>query len=349
MIKSVLVTGGAGYIGAHTAKALHDQGLRPVVFDNLSSGHAEAVRWGPMVRGDIRDPDAVRAAVHEYDCKAAIHFASLIEVGRSVTRPDLFYDINVAGTMSLLNALKDTAVERLVFSSSAAVYGQAGVGPLDLLHEELPKDPSSPYGDTKLACERMIATYCRAFGLSAVALRYFNAAGTDPSGLIGEAHDPETHLIPLAIKAALGTGKPLTVFGADFSTPDGSCLRDYIHVNDLGAAHIAALQVDLPAGAFEAVNVGVGEGRSVFEVIAAVSRAVGRPVPHEIGGRRAGDPPSLVANPGRARMLLDWEARCSGLDRIVADAVAWHRRPAYGPGHTAVAAPIRAMPAAVLS
>ena len=335
MIKSVLVTGGAGYIGAHTAKALHEQGLLPVVFDNLSSGYPEAVRWGPLVRGDIRDADAVRAAVREYDCKAAIHFASLIEVGRSMTRPDLFYDINVAGTLSLLNALKDTAVERLVFSSSAAVYGQTGLAPLELLHEALPKDPSSPYGDTKLACERLIAAYCRAFGLSAVALRYFNAAGADPSGLIGEAHEPETHLIPLAINAALGVGKPLTVFGADFDTPDGSCLRDYIHVNDLGAAHLAALQAPLPDGGFEAVNVGAGEGCSVLEVIAAVSRELGRPVPHQIGDRRAGDPASLVANPARARALLDWQARCSGLDNIVRDAAAWHRAPAYGPGRTA--------------
>jgi UDP-glucose-4-epimerase GalE len=329
---AVLVTGGAGYIGSHTAKALYEQGFLPVVFDNLSSGYFEAVRWGPFVHGDIRDGLALREAIQDHNIQAAIHFASLIEVGRSVARPDLFYDTNVTGTASLLTALKDCGVGRLVFSSTAAVYGQAGGSPLDLLREDLPKDPTSPYGDTKLACERMIANYCRAFGMSAVALRYFNAAGADASGLIGEAHEPETHLIPLAIAAALGRGKPLTVFGDDFPTPDGSCLRDYIHVNDLAAAHVAALRVDLPAGAFEAANVGTGKGASVFEVIAAVERATGASVPRSVGGRRAGDPPSLVADPGRAQNLLGWSARSSSLDQIVGDAVAWHRNQKYGRG-----------------
>lgn len=329
---AVLVTGGAGYIGSHTAKALYEQGYVPVVFDNLSSGYREAVRWGPFVHGDIRDGAALREVIREYDISAAIHFASLIEVGRSVVRPDLFYDINVGGTMSLLNALKDFGVNRLVFSSTAAVYGQSAGSPLDTLGEDLPKIPTSPYGDTKLACERMIAGYCKAFGMSAVALRYFNAAGADSSGLIGEAHEPETHLIPLAIAAALGRGKPLTVFGDDFDTPDGSCLRDYIHVNDLAAAHVAALKVELPVGAFEAANVGTGQGASVFDVIQAVESAAGLPVPRSVGGRRAGDPPSLVADPGRARSLLGWTATSSSLDRIVTDAVAWHRDQKYGRG-----------------
>lgn len=327
----MLVTGGAGYIGAHTAKALAEQGFRPVVYDNLSSGFREAVRWGEFVHGDIRDDRALREVLQGYGIKQAIHFASLIEVGRSVVRPDLFYDVNVNGTASLLGALKDCGVERLVFSSSAAVYGQPdGVSPLDTLRETLPTVPTSPYGDTKLVCERMIAAYCQAFGLSAVALRYFNAAGADPSGLIGEAHNPETHLIPLAIAATLGHGKPLTVFGQDFPTPDGTCLRDYIHVVDLAAAHVAALTVALPAGGFEAVNVGVGQGHSVMEVIAAVERALERPVPRTVGGRRAGDPPGLVADPGRAQALLGWRARCSDLDQIVRDAAAWHTRQRYG-------------------
>ncbi|HEY9219746.1 MAG TPA: UDP-glucose 4-epimerase GalE, partial [Phenylobacterium sp.] len=269
---AVLVTGGAGYIGAHTAKALAEQGIRPVVFDNLSSGFREAVRWGELVHGDIRDGRALRETMETHGVRQVIHFASLIEVGRSVVRPDLFWDVNVTGTASLLSAMKDCGVERLVFSSSAAVYGQPKeLSALDTLSEDLPGAPTSPYGDTKFACERMIAAHCQAFGFSAVALRYFNAAGADPSGLIGEAHNPETHLIPLAIAATLGYGKPLTVFGQDFPTPDGTCLRDYIHVVDLAAAHVAALTAKLPAGAFEAVNVGTGQGYSVLQVIETVA------------------------------------------------------------------------------
>ena len=329
---AVLVTGGAGYIGAHTAKAVHEQGYFPVVFDDLSLGFREAVRWGAFVHGDIRDTRALGEVIEAHGIKTVIHFAGLIEVGRSVVRPDLFWDINVAGTISLLAAMRERGVERLVFSSSAAVYGQGGRGPLDPIPETAPKAPASPYGDTKLACEWMIQAECRAYGLSAVALRYFNAAGADPSGEIGEAHEPETHLIPLAIAAGLGRGKPLTIFGNDFDTPDGTCLRDYIHVSDLAQAHIAALKVELPAGAFEAVNVGAGQGRSVLEVVAAVSRALGRPAPHIIGARRAGDPPSLVADPSRARSLLGWSATRSSLDRIVADALSWETKPAYGAG-----------------
>ena len=326
----VLVVGGAGYIGAHTVKALSDLGYRPVVYDNLSSGFREACLWGDFVHGDVRDGRALREVMSSHQIAAVIHFASLIEVGRSVARPDLFWEVNVGGTTSLLCAMRECGVSRLVFSSTAAVYG-AGAGEGNAaLNEELPKDPTSPYGDTKLACERMIANQAAAFGITAVALRYFNAAGADPSGLIGEAHDPETHLIPLAIAAATGTGKPLTVFGDDFDTPDGTCLRDYIHVNDLAAAHVAALQAPLPHGAFEAVNVGAGEGRSVRQVIEAVTHATGRPVPHTVGGRRAGDPASLVADPARAASLLGWKAQKSGLLQIVQDAAAWHRAQRYG-------------------
>ncbi|HZZ68508.1 MAG TPA: UDP-glucose 4-epimerase GalE [Phenylobacterium sp.] len=329
---AVLVTGGAGYIGAHTAKALHERGLLPVVYDNLSSGFRDAVRWGPLVHGDVRDRVALGEAMAAYDVAAVIHFAGLIEVGRSTARPDLFWEINVAGVTSLLTVMRERGVGRLVFSSSAAVYGQGGRGPLEAIPEDAPKAPASPYGDTKLAAEWMIAAQCRAYGLTAVALRYFNAAGADPSGAIGEAHEPETHLIPLAIAAALGDGPPLTVFGQDFDTPDGTCLRDYIHVNDLAAAHVAALDADLPRGAFEAVNVGTGRGSSVAEVVKAVGRAAGRPVPHSLGPRRAGDPPSLVADPAKARRLLGWSPTCSGLDRIVADALRWERDPGYGSG-----------------
>src|ERR1700741_1369896 len=219
---AVLVTGGAGFIGAHTAKALHDRGYLPVVFDSLSSGFREAVRWGPLVHGDIRDPRTLSDAMAEHDVKAVIHFAGLIEVGRSTVKPDLFWEHNVAGTVSLLGAMRERGVGRLVFSSSAAVYGQGGRGPLETIPEAAPKAPASPYGDTKLACEWMIEGQFRAYGRAGVALRYFNAAGADASGQIGEAHEPETHLIPLAIAATLGRGKPLSVFGAAFATPDGT-------------------------------------------------------------------------------------------------------------------------------
>ena len=329
---AVLVTGGAGYIGSHTAKALYERGFTPVVFDNLQSGFREAVRWGPFVHGDIRDATALREAITVHDAQAVIHFAGLIEVARSMKRPDLFWDVNVAGTVSLLTVMRECGVQRLVFSSSAAVYGQSGRGSQAAIVESDPKAPVSPYGDTKLAAEWMIAAQCRAYGLRAVALRYFNAAGADPGGLIGEAHEPETHLIPLAIAAALGKGGELNVFGQDFDTPDGTCLRDYVHVTDLAAAHVAALEADLAAGAFEVVNVGTGVGRSVLEVIEAVGRAAGAPVPHTPGPRRAGDPPSLVADPNRAKAVLGWTPSHSSLDEIAADAVRWERNPAYGWG-----------------
>jgi UDP-glucose-4-epimerase GalE len=320
----VLVTGGAGFIGAHTCKALAALGLTPVVFDNLSSGHREAVLWGDFVHGDIRDPDALADIFEDHRPIAVIHFASLIEVGRSTVRPDLFYEHNLNGTAALLKAMRRARTSRLVFSSSAAVYGQQDSN--RPIPETASKDPSSPYGDTKLACERMIAAHCRAFGLSAVALRYFNAAGSDPDGRIGEAHHPETHLIPLAIDAALGVGPALTVFGADFDTPDGSCLRDYVHVDDLASAHVRALRAVLPPGRFEAFNVGTGQGQSVLQVLRAVERETGTAVPHTVGVRREGDPASLVADPRRAMEQLGWRPQRSRLDEIVRDAVRWRRR-----------------------
>jgi UDP-glucose-4-epimerase GalE len=325
--KTVLVAGGAGYIGSHTAKALSEAGYTPVVYDSLSAGFREAVRWGPLVHGDIRDTDRLREAMRTHKVEAVIHFASLIEVGRSTVRPDLFYEHNVRGTNSLLNAMRDAGVPRLVFSSTAAVYGHSNN---QTLSEDDHKDPVSPYGDTKLACERMITSYCKAFGLTAVALRYFNAAGADPSGLIGEAHEPETHLIPLAIAANMGTGKPLTVFGADFPTPDGTCLRDYIHVGDLASAHVKALTEGVQSGGFAPINVGTGRGWSVLEVIQSVDRALGRATPYSIGDRREGDPAVLVANAGRAGELLSWSPRRSNLDQIVEDAARWHADQKYG-------------------
>lgn len=329
--RRILVTGGAGYIGSHTAKALAAAGFRPVVFDDLSNGHPQAVRWGPLVVGDVRDASAIEACLRLHDIAAVIHFAGLIEVGRSVDAPDRFWDHNLNGAAAVLCAMRACGVRRLVFSSTAAVYGQPDEdGPPAPLVEDRPLQPINPYGDSKLAAERLIAACARAYGLEAVALRYFNAAGADPDGLLGEAHCPETHLIPLAIEAALGLGPPLTVFGDDFSTPDGSCVRDYVHVADLANAHVRALDMDMGARPFAAMNLGVGAGRSVLEVIAAVDRATGRATPFAVGPRRAGDPSMLVADPGRARAQLGWRAAIGDLDRIVESAVAWRLNPAFG-------------------
>jgi UDP-glucose 4-epimerase/UDP-arabinose 4-epimerase len=326
--QTILVTGGAGYIGAHTAKALAEAGFRPVVYDNLSSGYREAVRWGPLIEGDVRDRPGLAAAMRAHNIAAVIHFAALIEAERSVSRPDLFYEVNVGGTMSLLAAMREAGVSRLVFSSTGSFYARPPDG--RAMREDDAKDPANPYAETKLVSERMIADHCEAFDLSAVALRYFNAAGADPSGLIGEAHQPETHLIPIAIEAALGLRPELTVNGTDYSTPDGSCVRDYIHVCDLAAAHLAALRQPHGDDDFCAYNVGTGQGCSVLQVIEAVGRAVGHPLAHKIGPRRAGDPASVVADPSRARDELGWTPRHSSLDEIVATAVAWRRDPKYG-------------------
>ena len=325
--QAVLITGGAGYIGAHTAKALAEAGLTPVVFDNLSSGYPEAVRWGPLVEGDVRDRAALVAAMRAHEVAAVIHFAALIEAERSVSRPDLFYDVNVGGVTSLLAAMREAGVQRLVFSSTGSFYARP---PDDRpMRENDVTAPANPYAETKLVSERMISAHCAAFGLSAIALRYFNAAGADASGLIGEAHQPETHLIPIAIEAALGLRPELTVNGTDYPTPDGSCVRDYIHVGDLAAAHIAALR-DERQGQFRAYNVGTGHGHSVLQVIEAVGRAIGRPLPHKLGLRRAGDPASVVADPYLARAELGWTPVHSSLDEIVATALAWRRDPKYG-------------------
>lgn len=328
---AVLVTGGAGFIGSHTALALKAAGRTPVTFDNLSTGHRQAVQFGPFIHGDIRDEAALVEAMTEHRVTAVIHFASLIEVGASVARPDLFYEHNVRGTMTLLAAMRRAGVPRLVFSSSAAVYGEPrGADPLARLQEDAPKQPSSPYGDTKLACERMIAAHCAAFGLTGVALRYFNAAGGDPQGRIGEAHAPETHLIPLALDAALGRRGALTVFGADYPTPDGSCLRDYVHVQDLAAAHVLALGAKPGPQGFQAINIGTGRGHSVLEVVEAVARTLGRPVPHAVGERRPGDPASLVADAALAGAALNWTPRRSSLEQMVADAALWRSQPRFG-------------------
>lgn len=329
-IRTVLVTGGAGYIGSHTAKALADAGLRPVVYDDFSNGHRGAVRWGSMINGDVRDQTRLTEVMAKFEIDAVIHFAGLIEVGRSVTAPEVFWDINLNGVAAVLGAMRETGVARMVFSSTAAVYGQPAGDGQDRLSEQAAKAPLNPYGDSKLAAERLIAAHARAYGLEGVALRYFNAAGADPSGDLGEAHACESHLIPLAIEAALGLGPALTVHGSDYPTPDGACLRDYVHVCDLARAHVLALTAPLGPTRFDAFNLGSGVGHSVLEVIAAIDKATGRTTPFTTGPRREGDPALLVADPSHARAVLDWRTERSSLNEIVADAVAWRRAPRFG-------------------
>lgn len=322
--EAVLVTGGAGYIGSHAAKALWAAGFEPVVYDDLSNGHREAVRWGPFIEGDVRDVDALAETMTKYAVCGVIHFAGLIEVTGSFMAPDRFWDHNVNGVAAVLNAMRRAQVGRLVFSSTAAVYGQPRFLRMGGIAEDHPTQPINPYGDTKLAAERMIEASCRAYGLTAVALRYFNAAGADIDGLIGEAHWPESHLIPLAIEAALA-GAALTVNGDDFETPDGACVRDYVHVSDLANAHVLALIASIEHGGFTALNLGTGQGFSVLEVIAAVELAVKTSIAKLRGERRIGDPAALIANATKARTVLGWRPTQSTLGEIVGSAVLWRR------------------------
>jgi UDP-arabinose 4-epimerase len=316
----ILVTGGAGYIGSHCCKALAEAGLEPVVFDDLSTGHREAVRWGPLIEGDMRDAEALNAAMREVRPHAVVHFAALALVGESTAHPERYYAVNVGGTLNLLEAMRAAEVTRIVFSSTCATYGEPERVPIT---EDLPTRPINPYGATKLACERMMEDFDAAHGIRSVRLRYFNAAGADPAAEIGEWHDPETHLIPLVLDAALGRRPAISIFGTDYPTPDGTALRDYIHVTDLGEAHIAALRHLLGDGTSAAVNLGTGKGASVREVVSTVETVTGRKVPTREEPRRAGDPPALIADPRRAEALLGWQAR-AGLAAMVEDAWRWH-------------------------
>lgn len=320
---AILVTGGAGYIGAHACKFLGEAGFVPVCFDNLSTGHRGFVRWGPLVEGDLLDPPALRAAIDEYRPVAILHFAANALVGESVADPAKYYRNNTLGSFNLIEAARAAGIGHFVFSSTCASYGIPSVVPIP---EDHPQAPINAYGSSKLAVEQMLHHYGPAYGLGSVALRYFNAAGALPGGELGEDHDPESHLIPLAIEAALGVRPPLQVLGADYPTPDGTAVRDYIHVCDLAEAHVAALRYLIDGGASARLNLGTGVGASVREVISTVERVMGRPVPHVDAPRRPGDPPALVADPERARRLLGWEPRMSSLERIISDAVAWHRR-----------------------
>ena len=321
MSEAVLVTGGAGYIGSHACKALARAGYRPVVFDNLSRGHREAVRWGPLVEGDITERGKLTAALERHRVSVVMHFAAYAYVGESVAHPALYYANNLGGSLALLDAMREVGVEKIVFSSTCATYGAPAGVPI---RETMPQLPVNPYGETKLAIERALHWYSQAYGLRWVSLRYFNAAGADPDGEIGERHEPETHLVPLVLEAALGERPQIDIYGTDYPTPDGTAIRDYIHVQDLAEAHLRALE-HLRAGRQSmALNLGTGRGHSVREVIRTAETVSGKSIPCRETARRYGDPPVLVADPSRAAELLGWCAQVSDLDTIVRTALAWH-------------------------
>ena len=319
--RTILVTGGAGYIGAHACKALAQKGWTPVSYDTLEHGHESAVLWGPMEVGSTLDRARLDEVLEKHAPTAVMHFAAYTSVGESVSNPDKYWRNNREGTLTLLDAMAAHEIRQFVFSSTAAVYGTPDAVPIP---ESAPKRPINPYGESKWAVEEALAERAKSLGLVSRALRYFNAAGADPEGMIGEDHDPETHLIPLALAAAAGKGPPLTMFGDDYPTEDGTCVRDYIHVTDLAAAHVRALE-RMDEG-YKAYNLGTGTGASVKRILSTVERLTGNPVPHHIGPRRAGDPAALVADPARAMADLDWRPRLSDLDTIVRTAWNWLNR-----------------------
>jgi UDP-glucose-4-epimerase GalE len=321
-MRRILVTGGAGYIGSHCCKTLAQSGFEPVVYDNFSTGIRKHVRWGPVIEGDIRDGVALRAAFREVKPAAIIHFAALALVGESEKHPDRYWDVNVGGTLRLLEAMRDESVPCLVFSSTCAVYGEPEDVPI---RETAPHRPVSPYGASKSTCERIMLDFERAYGLRSMRLRYFNAAGADADAEIGEWHEPETHLIPVALDAVIGRRSHLEIFGSDYPTPDGTAVRDYLHVLDLAAAHVAAVEMLLEGAPSDALNLGTGRGTSVTELIRAVEAATGKAVPVRPAPRRAGDPPALVADPARAESVLGWRAK-RDLDDMIATAWRWHQK-----------------------
>ena len=319
---SILVTGGAGYIGSHTCQALRRAGFDPITYDNLGRGNPEAVKWGPLEVGELTDKAHLRETLTRYRPLAVIHFAAFAYVGESNTEPALYYENNVGGTAALLEALRESKIDKVVFSSSCAVYGAPASVPIV---EETPMAPLNPYGTTKMICERMLQECASAFPLTHVALRYFNAAGADPDGEIGECHVPETHAIPLLLEAAAGESPAFTIYGEDYPTADGTCVRDYIHVADLADAHVKATRALLEGAENTAFNLGTGRGWSVRELIRTIREVTGRDVPIIVGGRRPGDPPTLVANAARVRHQLDWRPRYPDIATQVRHAWAWRQ------------------------
>ncbi|ESY95773.1 UDP-glucose 4-epimerase GalE [Mesorhizobium sp. LNHC209A00] len=321
-MKTVLVTGGAGYIGSHCCKAFAESGWSVVAFDNLSRGWRDAVKWGPLIEADISDAAAVAAALDQYRPDAVAHFAAYAYVGESVERPELYYRNNSFGTLVLLEEMLKAGLDKLIFSSTCATYGIPTRSPIDETHRQ---SPINPYGWSKFIIERMVEGISLARGLNAVVLRYFNAAGCDPDGEIGERHEPETHVVPLAIAAAVKPGRTFVINGADFDTRDGTAMRDYVHVVDLARAHVLAGEKLLRDKGVHVYNLGTGAGTTVAELVDAVSRTSGIRLPVAYGPRRPGDPPALVAEAGKAERELGWVPEQSGIDRIVETALAWHR------------------------
>ncbi|HHY12487.1 MAG TPA: UDP-glucose 4-epimerase GalE [Firmicutes bacterium] len=316
----MLVTGGAGYIGAHTVKALSEAGYHVTVFDDLSRGHPEHIPGIPLIIGLMEDEDALRDVFASYEFDAVIHFAGESQAGESVLKPDKYFRRNVIGGLNLCSAMVRKGVSKLVFSSSAAVYGDPEEIPIS---EQSPVRPKSPYGESKAFLERALAWYDRAYGLKSVSLRYFNAAGADPGCSMGEEHEPETHLIPLVFRA-ISAQTPLTVFGDDYPTPDGTAIRDYVHVTDLAGAHVLALDFLGKNQDSLVLNLGSGKGYSVLEIIKEAERVTGKKVPYVLGRRRQGDPAVLVASSGKAVEMLGWRPRLSSLEDIISTAWAWH-------------------------
>lgn len=315
----VLVAGGAGYIGSHTCKALARAGHQPIVYDNLHTGHPWAVKWGPFVQGDINDAALLADTLRAHEVKAVINFAALAYVGESTVEPTRYYRANVGGMITMLEVMRAHDVKSIVFSSSCATYGVPERLPIV---EGLRQEPINPYGRTKLMAEQILRDACAAHGFGAVALRYFNAGGADPEGELGEEHEPETHLIPLVLQAAHGTRPTVSVFGRDYDTPDGTCVRDYVHVTDLAAAHVAALS-RCRAGEFHAYNLGAGRGASISEIIARARRITGCDIRAVDAPRRAGDPAVLVADNALARQALDWQPHHSDIDEVIRTAWSW--------------------------
>ena len=320
-MQTVLVTGGAGYVGAHCCLALAEAGFRPVVFDDLSNGHREHVRWGPLEVGDIRNAARLDAVFAAHAPVAVLHFAARIEVGESVTNPGVFFDVNVGGAITLIEAARRAGVNALVFSSTCATFGDPVHLPMTETH---PQAPLNPYGRSKLMVEQALADYDRYLGFRSTVMRYFNAAGADPQGRIGEWHEPETHAVPLAIQVALGQRSRFTIFGDDYDTRDGTAVRDYVHVLDLADAHVAALQRLLAGGASDVFNLGTGTGTTVRELVDGVGRAIGRSLPFDVAPRRPGDAPVLIGDNAKARDQLGWRPS-RDLDAILDSAWRWHR------------------------
>ncbi|WP_320169624.1 UDP-glucose 4-epimerase GalE [Maridesulfovibrio sp.] len=323
---SLLVCGGAGYIGSHMARMIAEAGHQVTVFDNLSTGHSEALKWGRFIKGDLRNPEDIERAFDGSSYDAVFHFSALIVVSESVEKPFDYYDNNVTGTMNLLQAMRRHSVNSFVFSSTAAVYGDPV---MDMISEEHPLAPLNPYGRSKLFIEQILQDYATAYGLNSVRFRYFNAAGAHPDGTIGEAHNPETHLIPNILLSSIDQGRRLKIFGQDYPTPDGTCVRDYIHIQDLCSAHLAAVDYMSRNNGTHCFNLGNGQGFSILEVIDAASEVIGRKIQYDFEPARAGDSPRLVADSSRALKELGWKPAYADLREIIETAYRWHKSPAY--------------------